>query len=71
MLGFMLAGRDGRLLLIAAASIAGAPLLGLWAVATTSALALIIRVGSVIRRAYTKTAVVKMDEPEPSAPLGA
>jgi 1L-myo-inositol 1-phosphate cytidylyltransferase / CDP-L-myo-inositol myo-inositolphosphotransferase len=44
---YLLAGRDGRLFVIAIASVLGRPALGLGMVAFTSAIALVIRVGSV------------------------
>jgi choline kinase/phosphatidylglycerophosphate synthase len=53
-LSYLLGGRDGRLLLIAIASVAGQPLVGVAAVAGTSALALILRVGFVVGRSSRK-----------------
>ncbi len=48
-LGFLLAGRDGRLLLVAVAAVLGRPVAGLAAVAATSALALALRVVFLLR----------------------
>jgi CDP-L-myo-inositol myo-inositolphosphotransferase len=48
-IGYLLAGRDGRLLLIALAGIAGRPVLGLWMVAATSFAALAVRLFAVRR----------------------
>jgi 1L-myo-inositol 1-phosphate cytidylyltransferase / CDP-L-myo-inositol myo-inositolphosphotransferase len=46
-LSFLLAGRDGRFLLLAVAAVLGRPLLGLVAVAATSAITLLLRVALV------------------------
>jgi CDP-L-myo-inositol myo-inositolphosphotransferase len=50
-IGWLLGGRDGRLLLIAAAAIAASPVAALLAVAATSLLALAVRVAFLRRRA--------------------
>jgi hypothetical protein len=46
-LSFLLAGRDGRYLLLAVTAVLGRPLIGLVAVAATSAVALLLRVALV------------------------
>ena len=49
-LGWLLGGRDGRLLLVAVGAVLGAPVAALAAVAATSALSLGLRVGFLLRR---------------------
>jgi phosphatidylglycerophosphate synthase len=49
-LGWLLGGRDGRLLLVAVGAVLGAPVAALAAVAATSALSLGLRVGFLRRR---------------------
>jgi choline kinase/phosphatidylglycerophosphate synthase len=49
-LGWLLGGRDGRLLLVAVGAVLGAPLAALAAVTATSALSLGLRVGFLLRR---------------------
>jgi choline kinase/phosphatidylglycerophosphate synthase len=49
-IGYMLAGRDGRLLLIAVLAILGLPVAALGAVAATSTVALIVRMVAVMHR---------------------
>jgi hypothetical protein len=48
-LGWLLGGRDGRLLLVAVGAVLGAPVAALAAVTATSALSLGLRVGFVRR----------------------
>jgi 1L-myo-inositol 1-phosphate cytidylyltransferase / CDP-L-myo-inositol myo-inositolphosphotransferase len=49
-LGWLLGGRDGRLLLVAVGAVLGAPVAALAAVTATSALSLGLRVGFLLRR---------------------
>lgn len=51
-LGWLGGGRDGRLLLVAIFAVLGRPMLALIAAAAAAGAALVIRVGSVLRRAY-------------------
>jgi hypothetical protein len=49
MIGWLLGGRDGRLLIITVLAIADLPVWALWAVATTSMVSLVLRVHFVRR----------------------
>lgn len=46
-IAYMMGGRDGRLLLVGAAALAGAPYLGLWAIVVTGGVSLLARMMSV------------------------
>jgi hypothetical protein len=68
MLAWLLAGRDGRLLLVAVAALAGSPVAALVAVTATSALSLGLRVAFLRREPAHRTAD-GVTEPSPEAPV--